>query len=568
MFYNLNLIVVRRMIILKFSFLFIFVMMLSCNDGYLGQEMQMEKLDEVGKAFMEHLLSTPNGEQHWNMLNRQGDILPNETVLSFGGGRGWHYILPLLRDNEIKGIVIFPVEGEGINESLSTGMLGSPFVLDEEEIKEDCSIQGLFRSPVIERWKKRGIIIGDKLIATQITISSLLSRSGDAGSYPALYSIVCDNYIDDDGSIVINGINEKGLQRLSEQILYLMPVTMYVNIQKDVIFVDAPSEEAALAFYQALANALEQRNCYIYYTYAWNREGGTSGGGAGGGQGGESSGSQGGGGDIPEPPIEGDPIPHEYVVSMITNCLSGKVEIGDEYNLLLSVYNTNPSAPIPVIKKVEYFVRRKGTALGGSLEEKSTGTGDDLFYTRKAISAGVLEFQAVVYIEQQVRPILSNVVTVEEMCPPITAFKDLSVVRNRAIELWNMTVDYTREHRNTRETREFGCFIYLNTGTGEYHCGETIPGDPVILDREVEGTVHFVYPDQRYDPRLSFDLIVGTLHSHYPLTWAAPGVRRAPGPSPTDNDATLPGMVYDYTKQVFAGDPIDMPKNPKEIQTY
>ena len=159
MFYNLNLIVVRRMIILKFSFLFIFVMMLSCNDGYLGQEMQMEKLDKVGKAFMEHLLSTPNGEQHWNMLNRQGDILPNETVLSFGGGRGWHYILPLLRDNEIKGIVIFPIEGEGINESLSTGMLGVHSYWVKKRLKRIALYKDYLDLPSLKGGKKEELLL-------------------------------------------------------------------------------------------------------------------------------------------------------------------------------------------------------------------------------------------------------------------------------------------------------------------------------------------------------------------------------------------------------------------------
>ena len=132
-----------------------------------------------------------------------------------------------------------------------------------------------------------------------------------------------------------------------------------------------------------------------------------------------------------------------------------------------------------------------------------------------------------------------------------------------------MSVNYTREHQSTYETKEYGCFIYMNTQTGKYHCGsEVIEGEPVPLDKEVEAKVHFTYSTQEYDPREPFDLIVGTLHSHYPLTWAASGVRRTPGPSSTDNGGSLPGLVYDYLYQVFAGDPVDIKDNPKQMYTY
>ena len=109
----------------------------------------------------------------------------------------------------------------------------------------------------------------------------------------------------------------------------------------------------------------------------------------------------------------------------------------------------------------------------------------------------------------------------------------------------------------------------MNTGTGVFFCGDKIiEGQPVTLDKAVEAQVLFTYSKQEGDPRDSFDLIVGTLHSHYPLTWAAPGVRRPAGPSTTDRAASLPGLVYDYTKTVYAGDPVDMLDNPKEIQAY
>lgn len=76
------------------------------------------------------------------------------------------------------------------------------------------------------------------------------------------------------------------------------------------------------------------------------------------------------------------------------------------------------------------------------------------------------------------------------------------------------------------------------------------------LTGPVKGTVHFVYSPQNYDPRETFDLIVGTIHSHYPMIWAAPGLERDPGPSVDDKSAELPGIVYDYSQTVFAGDSV------------
>ena len=88
------------------------------------------------------------------------------------------------------------------------------------------------------------------------------------------------------------------------------------------------------------------------------------------------------------------------------------------------------------------------------------------------------------------------------------------------------------------------------------------------LTGPVKGTVHFVYSPQNYDPRETFDLIVGTIHSHYPMIWAAPGLERDPGPSVDDKSAELPGIVYDYSQTVFAGDSVDMPNNLKKMYIY
>lgn len=112
----------------KFSVLF-FSVFLSCNEGYLGQDIQMEKLNDVGKAFMTHLLSNPDGKQQWEKLIRKGDIPPNEVALVFQGSRGWQYILPLLKDSTLIGMIIFPIEVTKENTHLAECLIDIPLVL-------------------------------------------------------------------------------------------------------------------------------------------------------------------------------------------------------------------------------------------------------------------------------------------------------------------------------------------------------------------------------------------------------------------------------------------------------
>ncbi|RGY16663.1 hypothetical protein DXA50_10890 [Butyricimonas virosa] len=228
----------------------------------------------------------------------------------------------------------------------------------------------------------------------------------------------------------------------------------------------------------------------------------------------------------------------------------------------MDIYHTKQE-PIPKITNIEYLVNRVGTRQGGVLYETT-----EWICPRKAISAGRFEFGAIVHFEGETGKVNSNTVYVTEMCPSISKFKDLPVVQNRAIELWNETVNYSRLNQSTHTTREFGCFIYLNTGTGEYHCGSTIPGDPIQLTAPGKGTVRFVYSEQSYDPRETFDLIVGTIHSHYPMTWAVHGLERPPGPSKDDNNSDLPGIVYDYSYTVLAGSPVNISNNPMKMYVY
>ena len=560
----------KRKVVFKFlksSIFFVLTIFLSCNDDYLGKDIQMEKLDEIGKAFMDHLLASPNGEQQWKKLMHQGDLPPNEVALIFQGNSGWRYVLPLLKDNALEGMVIFPIEVGENDKYLSESIIENPVIIDKKEFKSTPFVQGVLRSSVSTKWQEKGIVVDEKLIVSQSDLTQFtpLSR-GTGGVFPARYTLIAHNYLDYEGHAVISEMNKDRLEAVVHDVAGTLPGHLELELMfddsDDVIYVITSHEEVAIYFYNQLVSYLQDRHhCEITFEFLWmtSSPGGT-GGGMGGGMGGSSEGSPHSSGTEL---TEEKQVPDNIVVNLKTSSLSGQVEIGDVYYLMLDIYNTNPQGRIPNIENIEYFVRRSTTGQGGSLGETI-----DMVYTRKAISAGTFEFVAVIQIEGTTNKISSNTVTIKEMCPSISKFKDLPVVQNRAIELWNETVNYSRQHKSTHETCEFGCFVYLNTRTGEYHCGPTIPGEPVKLTGPVKGTVHFVYSPQNYDPRETFDLIVGTIHSHYPMIWAAPGLERDPGPSVDDKSAELPGIVYDYSQTVFAGDSVDMPNNLKKMYIY
>ena len=63
--------------------------------------------------------------------------------------------------------------------------------------------------------------------------------------------------------------------------------------------------------------------------------------------------------------------------------LSGEVEIGDVYYLIVDIYHTKQE-PIPKITNIEYLVNRVGTRQGGVLYETT-----EWICPRKAISARI-----------------------------------------------------------------------------------------------------------------------------------------------------------------------------------
>lgn len=107
-----------------------------------------------------------------------------------------------------------------------------------------------------------------------------------------------------------------------------------------------------------------------------------------------------------------------------------------------------------------------------------------------------------------------------------------------------------------------GCFIYLRCN-GTYYAGTTIEGPIIAMTAPgLAGSVNFSYNDTPYNPDMEdVDLLVGTLHTHYPLTWVSNKIERPVGASQVDINASLPWIGYDYVKTLFGGHNINALKD-------
>lgn len=240
-------------------------------------------------------------------------------------------------------------------------------------------------------------------------------------------------------------------------------------------------------------------------------------------------------------------------------------------------------AQLPAISAVSIWKRRQGVTTGGgpkAPDDPGTGHymvqnftnpgGNYLFMTdsRTSLNPGIWEvearvkFSAADFIFKDTQILTVNF-------PERSKFS--SVGNSAAVSLWNSAVTFASDNRSTHAVREYGRFIMLNPN-GAYTLADVPPGPIVQLN--VAGAHGSILFDEGalsniHDPDRQIPIAVGTAHSHYPLTWAATGFRIAnPGPSGADNNCFWPGFVYDYTNEVRAGNPVDIPNNPKIVHPH
>ncbi|PXZ44233.1 hypothetical protein DMB45_06160 [Sanguibacteroides justesenii] len=569
--------------------------------------------NRVGLSFIEKVNEQNKEEEIKQLLDSCGGKLVMDYVqYGVGFGEGFHYLIPVQSEKSgvIDACVIFPVITDIAGNPQPEILLGIPRLVDRGMFVKLPSVQKEMRSVFFRKWKQRGLKVDSLLCVSQdLSIENVGTKVKtqtaenenvvQASTEPLEYRGHIDYYIEiyngmesGEDEPCANGISLEDrseiFRRHGKFLFEYAGSVKYPEIYVEMEFLDV----TFFSFHyverkkviQTFQNYMERCRydfksvygvsdvLYVIDVYGSGGGGSTTNPGVGGGdpvdpgdEGGGSSGGSGGSGSgtTTDPGTGGG---GEENLQVVLNVNITSVELMERYDIKVEVMTRTPSGNVyPSVAHVEVMMRREGMPRWQVIAEEPNRNPFDC--RRTAISPGFFEVRAEVRLPSG-SVLFSNVVRVEEKYPGIAKFKDHAAVKSRAVDLWNKTVAFATQNQNSRQVREYGSLIYLNTATGEYSTGEDVLGEEVTLDRDVTATVNFVYPEHTPDPTEANLLVVGCIHSHYPLTWAARGVEREVGPSPEDFDCELPGIVYDYEKVILAGDPVDIPENSKRYYTY
>lgn len=510
-----------------------------------------------------------------------------------GFGEGFHYLIPVQSEKSgvIDACVIFPVITDIAGNPQPEILLGIPRLVDRGMFVKLPSVQKEMRSVFFRKWKQCGLKVDSLLCVSQdlsmeekdtreikdtLNVGGLCALDPLGEDYWGHINYYIELFCEEiDGEIYVYGVSLEERWRIftlnGSRYLNYPKITrnpdVYVLMEKVDVCIFSNSLVKEDRFSQMLKIFME--NCRSdfksiygvvevdYVIYLGRGFTGVGGGGSSTHPGG------GGGGATTDPGTGGG---GEENLQVVLSVDVESVELMERYNIKVEVMTRTPSGNVyPSVAHIEVMMRRERTSRWQVVAEESNC--NPFRYIRTAISPGFFEVRAEVRLPSG-SVLFSNVVRVEEKYPRIAKFKDHAAVKSRAVDLWNKTVAFATANKETRTVREYGSLIYLNTATGEYSTGEDVLGEEVTLDRDVTATVNFVYPEHTPDPTEANLLVVGCIHSHYPLTWAVRGTSREVGPSPEDFDCELPGIVYDYEKVILAGDPVDIPENSKRYYTY
>ncbi|MCR9010851.1 hypothetical protein [Gabonibacter chumensis] len=592
------------------------VFLYGCNDGIeiidtdVGLNYKGE--NRVGLSFIEKVNEQNREEEIKQLLDSCGGKLVMDHVqYGVGFGEGFHYLIPVQSEKfgVIDACVIFPVITDIAGNPQPEILLGIPRLVDRGIFVKLPPARKEMRSVFFRKWKQRGLKVDSLLCVSQDLLveeegarsngqmaDTAWNKSALRHIEPSYYRVHIDYYIElinggNDGEVVVNGVSERKRREIFlNHGRYLFEYTGGVKLPE--IFVDMEYVDAVIFSDRDISRPKLKQTFQIYMGkcresfkslrgvvdlfYLIDIGGGGSGGstnpGVGGGDpvdpegegGGSSTGPGGSGGSTTPDPGTGGGGEENIQVTLDVNTTS--VELMKGYNIKVEVITRTSSGNVyPSVTYIEVMMRREGMPRWQVVAEKSDC--NPFRYIRTAISPGFFEVRAEVRLPSG-SVLYSNVVRVEEKYPGIAKFKDHAAVKSRAVDLWNKTVAFATQNQNSRQVREYGSLIYLNTATGEYSTGEDVLGEIVTLDRDVTATVNFVYPEHTPDPTEANLLVVGSIHSHYPLTWAVRGVEREVGPSDADLNCELPGIVYDYERRISAGNPVDIENNPKKYYTY
>src|SRR5574344_8152 len=223
-----------------------------------------------------------------------------------------------------------------------------------------------------------------------------------------------------------------------------------------------------------------------------------------------------------------DPFVSPPIISVSLSC-PNVVELLDPYNVTLTVNPNN--ATITSVKYLinDQYVLQNGTSLSCGERAKKAG-----YWTIKAVVNGTHT---------------SNVVNVEVKYPDANAIRGNGVVSSNMAALWQET-----KHAASANGRsERACWIYVNTSSMTYECGETIVGPNTVGCNGTSASVDMGSPSEAvsFSPIIGGKYAVAFFHTHTPLTFCPSVSYRVVGPSPDDESYSysnnIPGFVYDYS---------------------
>ncbi len=214
-----------------FCFMLLIVNNISCTNYFVEDEMPKYTLNAIGKSFMMRLDNAPEAKQEWKTISQQGYVEVNEAVLLYGGGYGWHYVLPFVQDNEVTGLVIWQIMDIPKNETPSSGYLGKPILRMKKEIGEDWGAGSFLQTHSFQQWQEHGLKISKEILNIEFTwwekLKNIIpmTRSSNS-SFVCFYQLTFENYIDYKGHAVIVGMTEWDIQNTFMSVLNYFPVTL------------------------------------------------------------------------------------------------------------------------------------------------------------------------------------------------------------------------------------------------------------------------------------------------------------------------------------------------------
>ena len=546
-----------------------------------GEMFDYESLDETGLAFVRAMQEDSEWLGAWDEVEKSGSPSPNDVFCACSPGNGNFLVLPVLSEGEVTHVVFYSLEE-----------VGKPVIVGAD--CEDCPdfVRSFFDARCYVTWEKGGLTVSGEVKRAMwqkreaSTVFAAVSAAASPGETVGVYVFPAEVWIEytyvagAEYSTFYQIMDE--FERILQQMPMRVPDTRYELVNDgidDLVYVGVvrhnwiEAERIAISAFDMMLGFLRTvpNVTYTWAVYQWERQPYS-------GDPGES------GGWSPDVDDEDDgeeddeatcPDCHKSWercecegLRMVVEILEKEVALGTEFYVGIYAFGKDRSR----IEFVNVQMKREREADWRSIGymDLSKINQASMF---KMYNPGVWEIRAGVTFEGVDGIIydFSQEASFTILWPSIDEFRDDPVVVACLEEMWAKSVAFAEQNQSTHAVREFGGAVIMDYA-GTISCKESPePGPVVYLDKAgVHGSLTFVETDyvdvsESNDPKSVEPIMIGTVHTHYPLTWAAKGTSKPCGPSGADNSSVWPGLVYDYTNFIYAGDAVNNPKNPLKV---